>query len=186
MKKSVVLILSAALMLLCLAGCGKAAAPEAAASEAPAAPTATELMQRYAMADHVENGSYLERHYVHEGEGRPASGSIYYYVAPGESTEFHQIDCDEYWCYAAGTPLELWFVDEDGNITTTKLGIAEDCEPIVYVRSGLIFASRHYTDGDDGTFLSCITVPRYSDDGFTLFPKETMLELYPGIEAFYE
>ena len=148
--------------------------------------SATELMQRYAMADHVENGSYLERHYVYEGEGRPASGSIYYYVAPGESTEFHQIDCDEYWCYAAGTPLELWMVDEDGNITSTKLGIDVDCNPIVYIRSGLIFASRHYVDGDDGTFLSCITVPRYSDDGFTLFPKETMLERYPGIAAFYD
>lgn len=53
------------------------------------------------------------------------SGSIYYFVAPGEITEFHRIDCDEYWCYNAGSPLEVWSV-KDGVLKKMVCGITEN------------------------------------------------------------
>ena len=148
--------------------------------------TAKELMQKYSMEDHVENGAFVERHYEHTGPGRAASGSIYYYVSADESTEFHRIDCDEYWCYAEGSPLEIWQVDESGRISVSLLGVEDGCEPVVYLRSGVIFASRHPKGCADGTFLSCITVPRFTYEGFTMFTKETMLKDYPQIAEFYE
>ena len=148
--------------------------------------TARELMGRYAMADHVENGQFVERHYVHEGEGRPASGSMYYYVAPGESTEFHRIDCDEYWCYAEGEPLELWVLDEQNAVRVLRLGVGEGCEPLAYLKKGWIFGSRHAGNGEDGTFLTCITVPRFHYEGFEMFTKEEMLDMAPELCAFFE
>lgn len=147
--------------------------------------TARELMQRYAMAEHVENGMYLERHYVDEGTERPASGSIYYYVAPGEKTEFHVIDCDEYWCYVEGEPLELWLVDEKGGLERKMLGVEEGCEPFVYVRKGLIFASRHLNPAGDGCFLICLTVPRFRSEGFTLLTEEEITEKCPAVREFF-
>lgn len=147
--------------------------------------TAKELMQKNAMEAHVENGAFLEKHYENKEPGRPASGSIYYYVDCDEITEFHQIDCDEYWCYTLGSPLELWLVDETGEITVKKLGVEDGCEPFVYVKKGTIFASRHEKPETDGTFLICLTVPRFSSDGFTLIPKDEMIKRYPQSAEFY-
>lgn len=147
--------------------------------------TAKELAQRYHMAQHVENGAFAERHYESKEPGRAASGSIYYYVSPGERTEFHRIDCDEYWCYIAGEPLEVWAVDENGAVSMQLLGRDEGCEPVLYLRKGMIFASRS-RGTKDGTFLSCITVPRFETAGFELFSKEKMLRAYPQVKEFYE
>ena len=147
--------------------------------------TAGELAQRYEMVRHVENGTFTERHYAHEGPDRAASGSIYYYVAPGERTAFHRIDCDEYWCYIAGEPLEVWTVDENGRVSVQSLGTAEDCEPLLYVKKGLLFASRSRAV-EDGTFLACITVPRFEASGFEIFSEQRMLREAPQVKAFFE
>ncbi len=158
--------------------------------------TAEELMKRFSMEEHPENGQFVEKHYIHEGDGRAASGSIYYYVAPGEKTAFHRIDCDEYWCYVAGAALELWQVSPEGEVSVVNLGIEEGAEPFVYVKKGMIFASRHsektLAQQKDcgqplqGTFLTCITVPRFTYDGFEMFPEEEMVKKYPQTTEFYQ
>ena len=149
--------------------------------------TAKELTERFGMSAHPENGAFIERHYAHEGSGRAASGSIYYYVAPGELTQFHVIDCDEYWCYAEGSALEVWIVDPaDGSVAVKRLGADAGCEPCVYIRRGLIFASRHGDKVADGTFLTCITVPRFDYVGFTIIPEGEMREKYPKTAKFFE
>lgn len=143
-------------------------------------------MKRFSMEEHPENGSFVEKHYIYEGPGRAESGSIYYYVAAGEKTEFHRIDCDEYWCYNAGATLDIWKVDLDGKISITKLGIEEGAVPFVYLGKGEIFASRHEIKPEEGTFVTCITVPRFSYDGFEMFTKEQMTDKYPETKKFYE
>ena len=147
--------------------------------------TANELLRRYEMAAHWENGSYLERHYEHLSGGRAASGSIYYYVSPEERTAFHQIDCDEYWCYTEGSPLEVWLVDERGALTVQRLGTEDGCEPLIYVRQGVIFASRHSGTPSDGTFLTCITVPRFDAEGFRMLTEAEVVSLCPDAAAFF-
>ena len=148
--------------------------------------TAEELCRRFAMEPHPEHGAFSERHYEHLGKGRPASGSIYYYVAPDERTDFHRIDCDEYWCYNGGSPLELWVIAPDGGVSVRRLGIEDGCEPFVYLPKGAIFASRHGEAVTEGTFLTCITVPRFQYEGFELFEKEEILAEYPQVKGFYE
>ena len=146
---------------------------------------ANELIKRYTMEQHIENGAFIERHYESTIPGRAQSGSIYYYVAPGEITEFHRIDCDEYWIYNAGSPIEVWVVDEAGVLHKHMLGVTESSEPMLYLKSGDIFASRLSKDSEDGTFITCITVPRFTYDGFELFEKEKMIEMYPEVKSFW-
>ncbi len=145
--------------------------------------TANELRKRWRMDPHAENGAFIETHYRDDSGERPASGSIYYYVSPDEKTEFHVIDCDEYWCYAEGSPLEIWMFSPDG-LSVKRLGTEEDCEPTVYIPKGTVFASRG-TGGEDGTFLTCITVPRFCYEGFTMIGKEEMLRRHPQSAAFF-
>lgn len=148
--------------------------------------TAEELCRRFDMQPHPENGAFSERHYEHAGGNRPASGSIYYYVAPDERTDFHRIDCDEYWCYNGGSPLDIWVIAPDGSVGVRRLGIEDGCEPFVYLPQGVIFASRHDEAVTEGTFLTCITVPRFQYEGFELFEKEEILAEYPQTGAFFE
>ena len=148
--------------------------------------TANELMKRYNMQDHVEHGAFLERHYAAPITERALSGLMYYYVAPGERTQFHRIDCDEYWCYAAGAPLELWMLEENGRLSTAVLGVEDGCEPVIFVMKGLIFAAKSLSRGEDGTFLSCITVPRFSADALELFSEDDILARCPEVCRFYQ
>ena len=148
--------------------------------------TAEQLHKRYKTEKHIENGNFIEKHYESNEEGRPSSGSIYYYLAPNIKSEFHKIDCDEYWCYIKGESLEIWIIDKKGKIIIKKFGIDEGCEPMIYFPKGVIFGSKSLSISNEGTFLSCITVPRFTYDGFTLFKQKEMEEIYPETKEFYK
>lgn len=147
--------------------------------------TAEDLLIRYSMDRHPENGAFVERHYPHDEDSRAASGSIYYYVGPDERTAFHVIDCDEYWCYTSGTALEVWAIDPDGELTVRRLGTEAGCEPMLYLKKGVIFASRHAEGASEGTFIVCITVPRFTYQGFRMLTEMETLALCPAAQAFF-
>lgn len=105
--------------------------------------TPEELTACFKMKKHPENGFFLEKHYDAPDNIRPASGMIYYYVAENELTDFHKIDCDEYWCFNAGASLEVWTIDETKELKIRLLGIENDHEPSLFIPKGTIFASRH-------------------------------------------
>lgn len=148
---------------------------------------ADELLARFRLEPHVEGGSFRE---LDAGEerfpGRAPSGVIYYYLGPQEHSEFHLLDSDEYWLWHAGSSLEIWTVDGDGELRTTRLGLNEGEEPCVLLHAGVIFGARHIPGtSDDGTLVSCVTVPRFSYEHYRILLREEMLEKYPGSAAFY-
>lgn len=145
---------------------------------------AKDLFSRFSMESHLENGSFLERHYKSDTAGRADSGSIYYYVAPGEITKFHRIDCDEYWCHNAGSDIEIWSFTQDGTLKKHILGTSETAEPLAFFKSGEIFAARLSEESQDGAFITCITVPRFSYEGFEIIEYEKMAELFPESSGF--
>lgn len=144
------------------------------------------LTEKYNMKPHEENGSYSECNYQFSEEGRAPSGSAYFYTPPGETTLFHRIDCDEYWSYNAGSSLEVWIVFPDGTLEIKKLGTDEDAEPLLFFPKGVVFGSRSLDKNGEGTFFSCVTVPRFSYDGFELVEKGEVTELCPDAERFWE
>lgn len=146
---------------------------------------ASELIRRYAAGRHIENGVFIEKHYESGKRGRADSGSICYYVAPGERTKFHRIDCDEYWCHNAGADIEVWSLGADGILKKRLLGTSEAAEPFLFFPRGEIFASRLSGDSADGSFITCITVPRFTYEGFELIEKEEMLALCPQSADFW-
>ena len=146
---------------------------------------ADKLIRKYNMEKHPEHGVFIERHYADHENPRPASGSIYYYVAPGEHTEFHRIDCDEYWCHNAGSNLEIWVINQAGRLEQRICGAEGNAEPCVRFDKGEIFASRLPENAPDGAFVTCITVPRFTYDGFEVISKEKMIQDYPETEKFW-
>lgn len=147
---------------------------------------ADEYVKRTGFLPHEENGLFKLMHYEAEEGRRPASGSIYFYAYPDRRTLFHTIDCDEYWVYNLGTPLEIWVVDTKGELEICRLGPNEGEEMIHFFPKGCIFGSKHSAGAEDGTLITCITVPRYMENRSNrLFSDEEVLALYPCLKDFW-
>lgn len=137
-------------------------------------------------------GTAMDRANSHEGtadsqgEGRAASGAIYYALMPGEAADFHVIDCDEYWCHHAGDVLQLWMIDTQGRLSVRLLGADGEGEPLIWIPAGTAFAARHLPGNDQGTLVSCITVPKFDYSGWRLLSKKEVCELCPAASAFWE
>ena len=149
---------------------------------------ADELALRFGLEPHMEGGSFVELDEpVPEGMGRAPSGVIYYHLGKDEFLDFHVLDSDEYWLWHAGTALEIWMIGEDGKLKICRLGIDEGCEPCVLLKAGVIFGARHLPGScDDGTMVSCVTVPRFSYEHYRILPKAEITEKYPETKAFFE
>lgn len=146
--------------------------------------SADELARQLNMQPHEEGGAFLELESQGASERKP-SGSIYYYLPQGAVSDFHVIDCDEYWTHSAGDVLELWVIDEKGELSVQRLGVAADANPLVKVTAGCIFAARHAGERADGTFVSCITVPQFRYEGWRLVSREDALSRCPAA-GFWE
>ena len=146
------------------------------------------IVQELQMQKHPEGGYFAERHYAHAGEGRPASGSIYYYLGPDDRSAFHEIDCDEYWSFVSGGSLELWVVSSDGQLSVKRLGLGAGEEPLAFIPRGSVFAAKHAAPGQEsvveGTLVTCVTVPRFTYEGFRLVEREELVQLCPPALGF--
>lgn len=144
------------------------------------------LAKNMGLKPHPEKGLFLEQHYVNDSKDRAKSGCIYYYVGSDEKTKFHKIDCDEYWIYNGGSAIEVWIITDRGKINVELLGTDTGCKPAVYIKKGWIFASKHSKGCSYGTFITCITVPRFDKDGFEMYEDKHILSKYPKIKEFYD
>ena len=146
-----------------------------------------DIITRFGLEPHVEGGTFREL-YRDGGErtGRGASGVIYYYLGPEEHADFHVLDSDEYWLYHGGAALELWMVEADGGVRVETLGLGEGAQPCVLIRGGVIFGARHPAGAQDGTLVSCVTVPEFSYEQYRILSREEMLASYPASEGFWK
>ncbi len=143
-----------------------------------------DLAKLYKMQPHEENGSFVERHYLTTSQKRADSGAIYYFLGNKEKALFHQIDCDEYWAYVTGADLELWLITK-GKLQKQILGLGQGKEPLIYIPKGTIFGAKHLADAEDGTFLSCITVPRFEYQGWRLVERDEIVKINPLTSDFF-
>ena len=148
---------------------------------------ADDLAARFNLEPHVEGGTFVElNEAVPEGMGRAPHGVIYYHLGSNEHSDFHVLDSDEYWLWHAGSTLEIWIVNDDGSMRIQRLGVEDGADPCVLIKAGVIFGARHMAGACDGTFVSCVTAPRFSYEHYRILPREEMLEKYPASAAFFE
>lgn len=149
--------------------------------------TAKAIAARLNLTPHVEGGSFRELYRsAPEGERpREEHGVIYYYLGSDEHSDFHVLDSDEYWLYHAGDSLEVWRINEQGQPQVEKLGLEPDAQPCLLLRRGTIFGARHASGAQDGTLVSCITVPEFSYANYRILSRQEMLDTYPDSAAFW-
>ena len=142
------------------------------------------LKEKYHMERHVEGGFFSEMYTApFEHEHRPLAGSIYYLLDAGEVSRLHQIDCDEIWYYHEGCGMRITALS-GGEKREYLLGgkVSDGERASVVIPAGCLFAAENLQD-DGFSFVSCITVPKFSQAGYRLIDKAELRERCP---AYYD
>ena len=156
-------------------------------------PRAAELIRTLTLRPHPEGGHFAQvfksPHLVHRLEGdddRAAVTTIYFLLAAGERSRWHQVTSDEVWHYYEGAPLELVW-EEQVELRRVQLGTAAmGREPVAIVPGGSWQAAR--TRGAY-TLVGCTVAPGFEFADFVLLsdvPAEAarIRALYPELSEF--
>ena len=138
------------------------------------------LKQYYILEKHPEGGWFSECYPSKDfSNGRPFGGSIYFLLGSGEISHFHQIDCEEIWYHHEGCGMKITVITQDG-ISQHLLGSDMDKgeNVMVVIPKGAIFAAENL-DPAGYTFVSCVTIPQFTYEGFRLVGQQEIKELCP-------
>src|SRR5580658_10179701 len=140
------------------------------------------LIERFGLQPHPEGGYFREtfrgadrvvRELTREtspGETRSASTAIYYLLCDGAHSAWHRIRSDEVWHFYAGAPLDVHVLDQDGKLTTHRLGNPLRDPGTVFqavVPAGLWFAAE-CEDPAAFALVGCTVAPGFEFSEFEL------------------
>ena len=134
--------------------------------------SAAEMIRLLGLRPHPEGGHFREtfRDAHTDAAGRAASTAIYFLLAQGERSHWHQVDAAEVWHYYAGAPLVLE-MSEKSAIRRMKLGpdIALGERPQGVVPAGHWQAAESL---GEWTLAGCTVAPGFEFSGFEMAPKD--------------
>ncbi|MEO1167227.1 MAG: cupin domain-containing protein [Pseudomonadota bacterium] len=132
------------------------------------------LCEALKLEPHPEGGWYRETWRADADDGQRSPGTaIHFLLAAGERSHWHAVDATEIWCWHAGDPLALHIAEEQSERRRTiMLGadIAADQAPQAIVPAHHWQTAEPTAGGAGYTLVSCMVVPGFEFDGFTLAP----------------
>ena len=140
------------------------------------------LITEYNLNEHPEGGWFSECYTSSDQvRGRALAGSIYFLLRHGEVSHFHQIDCDEVWYYHEGCGMRITVI-KDSSWEEYQLGsnIKNGERAMVVIPKGSVFAAVNLED-TGYTFVSCMTTPKFTYEGFRLVYEKEIRVKYPHI-----
>ena len=141
-----------------------------------------QLTEAFRLEPHPEGGSFSEVYDcpITDAHQRSIAGSIYFLLDGADISHFHQIDCEEIWYYHEGCGLRITVL-ENGVRREIRLGMdaGQGQAPMAVMPAGCIFAAENL-DAGSYTFVSCLTAPHFTYDGFRLVPFEEIRAAFPA------
>ena len=140
-----------------------------------------EIKNHYKLEQHPEGGWFNECFTSSEDKNnRALAGSIYFLLEKDEISHFHKIDCEEIWFYHEGCGMKITVI-KDVAKEEFILGkeITKGQSVMVAIHKDAIFAAENLDPGSY-TFVSCVTAPKFSYEGFKLIGKSEIRSLYPA------
>jgi uncharacterized protein len=149
------------------------------------------IIQRYHLQPHPEGGWYVQTYKSGEeiaanalperfGGKRPFSTAIYFLLEQGNFSAFHRIKSDECWHFYEGDPLEIFILQQNGELNTIILG--KDFEKVqqfqYVVPANCWFASRP-APGSSYCFVGCTVSPGFDFADFELATIDSLIATYP-------
>ncbi len=162
-------------------------------------PVARDIIDRLDLTPHPEGGYFRETHRASarvarlapDGKAlmqasRAASTGIYYLLCDGAYSAWHRIDADEMWHFYAGGPIDVHMLDENGHLSTCRLGNALVHEGACFqavVPAGCWFAAECVAaSAVDETFalVGCTVAPGFEFSAFELADAPALIARYPS------
>ena len=136
------------------------------------------LKENYGLEAHPEGGWFSECYTATDKkEGRPLAGSIYFLLIGDEISHFHQIDCEEIWYHHEGCAVKITVIMD---VQLEELLLGRDIEngekAMAVIPKGAIFAAENL-DKDSYCFMSCVTAPQFTYEGFRLVGKNEIRDI---------
>ena len=135
--------------------------------------SAADVIRLLGLEPHPEGGHYRQTfHDARDVGGRAASTAIYFVLARGERSHWHEVDATEVWHYYAGAPLMLeTAATAQGPIERVTLGpdIAAGERPQAVVPPHVWQAARSL---GEWTLVGCTVAPGFEFSGFVLAPQD--------------
>ena len=127
--------------------------------------------------DSCENISSNDLKTSFEGE-RILWTSIYFLLRDGEISSFHRLKSDEMWYYHAGSPLTIYMISPEGELTTKQLGlnIKNGETPQFLVPKNYIFGSAMNNSGY--SLVGCMVSPGFDFKDFEILKRDVLLNKY--------
>ena len=147
--------------------------------------TAEYYIRHLEMEPHVEGGYFKECLLGQDTiscngmENRNLWSSIYFLLREGEVSHLHVIDCDEVWYFHDGSPLTIYMISPEGELTYPKLGLdveKGEC-PQILVPKGYIFGAAMESEGY--SLVGCMCSPCFRYETFSMPPRAEILKKYP-------
>ncbi|HEX4876118.1 MAG TPA: cupin domain-containing protein [Chitinophagaceae bacterium] len=155
-----------------------------------------QLIQQYNLQPHPEGGWYKQTYKSNEsiraealperfGGDRPFSTAIYFLLEKGNFSAFHRIKSDECWHFYHGDPLEIFVLQQNGELTVTTLGndISKGYLFQYIVPAGCWFASRP-APGSQYCFVGCTVAPGFDFADFEIADAKDLIKQFPKHNSF--
>ena len=153
------------------------------------------IVERFGLVPHPEGGFFSEVYRStlrvdHPGipdniDAERSAGTLIYFLLSGEDfSAFHRVRwSDEVWHLYAGGPLEVFTIDEPGELQRRLLTTdIEHGEPTTLVPAGA-WQSARPAEGAPWALGGCTVSPGFDFDDFEMPPASELIGRYPEHEA---
>ncbi|MFN3851062.1 MAG: cupin domain-containing protein [Spirosomataceae bacterium] len=155
-------------------------------------------VEKYNMQSHPEGGYFAETYRSKESISKDAlparfsgdrsySTGIYFLLEGHHFSAFHQIQSDEMWHFYAGNPLNVYYIDFEGNLNTIKLGNNPENGEVfqAVVPAGVWFGSKPLLP-DGYSLVGCTVAPAFDFADFELADRTALIGEFPQHRAIIE
>ena len=155
----------------------------------PRTHSAEDVVRMLQLAPLLGEGGWFRR--IAEGEERAgfADGprgfaTIYALFTPQAFSALHRLTMDEIWCFHAGDGLDSLRLHPDGHGEWVRLGLDVNAgeRPQDVVPAG-VWQGARVVPGGRWVLVTCVTVPDFRWDAFTLGEARALSSAYPAFEA---
>ena len=153
--------------------------------------TPRQLIERFNLQPHPEGGWYKEiyrcRDYI-DSKALPARytgnrsfcTAIYFLLEEGEISAFHRIKSDECWHFYAGQTLQVFVIQQNGDLDIINLGNnINNGELFQYVVPAECWFASRPAASTDFSFVGCTVAPGFDFADFELADANELSKQYP-------
>lgn len=140
-------------------------------------------VEKLLLLPHPEGGYYRETYRSEEmcetKRGiRPVATAIYFLLGKDNFSAFHRIKSDELWHFHAGDPLEVFEIDQNGELIVHLIGkdVFQTC-----IKANSWFASRT-RKGGEYSLVSCTVSPGFDFKDFEMGERNELVKTFQAHE----